>query len=56
MENAPFDYFSFFLLRNEIEICIGPCNEPQFDNYLLRRIQNKQKWHKIGFFQFLFWN
>ena len=26
-----------------LRLNVDPCNEPQFDNYLLRKIQNKQK-------------
>ena len=48
-------FFSFDTPRTPYVFEGGPCNEPQFNNYLLRKIQNKQKWHKIGFFQFLFW-
>ena len=31
---------------------VGPCNEPQFDNYLQRKIQNKQKDTKLVSFIF----
>ena len=54
-ENFDFKTKNFDFKNKILNPNLGPCNEPQFDNYLLRKIQNKQKWHKIGFFQFLFW-